>query len=237
MGLDWCVDKIKPRPGSERRFAEIQLLMKAIKDNEGAITHLEDEVDDSAILEKLKEMGVTSGRWEAYQETLDEELKGISVSCFEAAGAPQVGIDEVATEWFRKNCYDPAHEDAVAGKMHNPNATEFWKRTFDECLADHHGQYVMELARDEGGIASVSGVAVSNIDFRGKALRFAKGLPSTLVNESYEDHTAEECLTYAQALESALNAVEDGESREIVEDAIKWLRFWGGKGFGYHAWY
>lgn len=209
MGLDWCLERAKPKPGSERRFAELNLLFSKMEDQEpgGELAELE------------------------------EELKSITISCYEAAGAPRVGIDDRATEWFREKNYVPAHADALAGQIPNPKAAEFWKQSFEECLKEVKGQYVMELADQEGGIASVSGmVMVTNIDFRGKVLRFCDGLDEELVNESYQDHTGEECLAYAKRLEEDLPNVGE-EHKELVQGAINWLRFWGERGFGYHAWY
>ena len=207
MGLDWMLDKVKPRPGSEARFDEISKLLQEMRDD-------------------------------ARSPELEEERERISVSCLEAIGAPRTGEDPRADAWFRENVYEPAHEDALKGER-DAKFQEFWGRTFEECLEDNKGKHVAELAEKTGGIAAVSGMMmVSTLDFRGKVLRFIKGLDEDLVNESYQDHTAEECVGYARRLEEQLPNVADGpEGKELLRGAVGWLRFWGELGFGYHAWY
>lgn len=208
MGLDWCLIKTKPKEGFEDRFKVVTEMLSQMRQDEAIAS-----------------------------PQLEAELKEISVSCYEAVGAPQVGHDERANEWFREKCYDPAHKDAVAGKMHHEEQARYWGRSFEECLEDNKGRYVMELAQQEGGIASVSGmVMVTNIDFRGKILRFCEGLPEELINEAYEDHEAEESLHYANRLEIAMPKVKE-KHREDLQGAINWLRFWGERGFGWWAWY
>ena len=209
MGLDWVLDKHKARPGFEDRYATVTQRLADMR-NDGA------ESPD-----------------------LEEELKKISISCYETVGAPRVGIDEEATEWYRKNNYEPAQADAISGKLDGrPEAKEFWLRPFEECLEDHKGQYVMELAREKGGEAAVSGIAVQSIDFRGKMMRYVEGLEEGLVNEAWENHTAEECVDYAKRLAGVLPTIPDGpEGKELLQGAIDWLNFWGSRGFGYWAWY
>lgn len=208
MGLDWVLDKAKARPGHEERYKTVTRMLADMR-NEGA---------ESPLLEK--------------------ELKEISISCYEAVGAPRVGIDDNATEWYRKNNYEPAHADAVAGKVRNEEQRAFWLQDFEKCLEEHKGQYVMELAEQKGGEAAVSGIAVQSVDFRGKIMRFVDGLDSGLVEEAWTDHTAEECVDYARRLEEQLPNVADGpEGKELLQGAIDWLKFWGEKGYGYWAWY
>ena len=79
---------------------------------------------------------------------------------------------------------------------------------------------------------------VESIDFRGKMMRYVTDLDEELVNEAWEDHTAEECVDYATRLEAVLPTIPDGpEGKEPLQGAIKWLSFWGSRGFGYFAWY
>jgi len=207
MGLDWVLHQRKPKEGFEDRFKVVTNMLQQIRRSEDIVS-----------------------------PELEQELKDISVSCYEAVGAPQVGVDERANEWFRKNCYEPAHKDALAGKMHSPEQADFWKQDFETCLETHKGQHVMELAEQEGGIAAVTGIAVTSIDFRGKVLRFCEGLLEELIDESYDEHTAEESLDYANRLEGALPLVKTEEHKELVTAAITWLRFWGSRGFGWWGW-
>jgi len=206
MGLDWMLDKIKARPGSERRFEEITRMLREMERD-------------------------------ARSPALEREREEISVSCFEAIGAPRTGEDPRADEWFREKCWIPAHADALKG-VGAPGFVEFWGRSFEECLADNTGRYVVELAERRGGMGRVTGIMTSNVDFRGKVLRFVDDLPEDLVEESYRDHTAAECVDYARRLEEQIPNVKEGpEGSELVRAAVDWLRFWGELGFGYHAWY
>jgi hypothetical protein len=185
MGLDWVLDKRKARPEFEERYATV-----------------------SRMLQQMREQGEAEPG-----EELLKEYEEISMSCYEAVGAPQVGIDEEATEWYRKNNYEPAQADAKAGKLEGrPEMRDFWLQPFEKCLEEHKGQYVMELAEQQGGEAAVTGIAVQSIDFRGKVMRYIEGLDEDLVNEAWEDHTAEECLAYAKKLEAELPNVKEGEN-------------------------
>jgi len=141
MGLDWMLDKVKPRPGSERRFEEINKLLSEMEED-------------------------------ARSPALEAEREEITISVFEAIGAPRTGEDPRADEWFREHMYDPAHADALKGEG-NPKFCEFWGQSFEECLAEEH-----------------------------------------------------------------LPKVEQGpEGSELLSGAVRWLKFWGELGFGYHAWY
>lgn len=206
MGLDWMLDKVKARPGSENRFAEI-----------------------SSMMSRMREEGVEPG------PDISREFDEVSVSCFEAIGAPRVGYDEAATEFFREKVYEPARADALEG-VGNPEFQAFWRRSFEECLEDHRGRYVVELARERGGEATVTGVLAGSLDFRGKVVGWSEEVVgAALAEEAYEDHTAEECLSYAKRLEEALGD-RQGDEVKYLRDAVAWLRFWGERGFGYHAW-
>ena len=212
MGLDWVLQKTKARPGSEIRFAEIELAMKKIEQNS-----------------KSQE------QYEELTRELSEELESISIHAFEVVGAPRIGHDKRADDWFFENAYKRNHELAKSSTRRD-RWVELWSKPFDEVVEHHKGKYVLEAAEEQGGVAAVTGIAVGSADFRGKVLRFCTGLPDGLVDESYEDHTGEECLDYAARLEEALEDVVEGD-RDTVKSAIAWLRFWGEKGFGYWAWY
>ena len=211
MGLDWVLDKAKARPGHEERFATVTRMLKQMREED-----------------------------EAESPELEAEFEKVSISCYEVVGAPKIGEDDRATAFFKEHNYDPAHADAKAGKLdHREEMRDFWLQPFEECLEKHKGKYVMELAEQQGGEASVTGmVMVTSIDFRGKMMRYVTGLDEELVNEAWEDHTAEECLAYVKKLEEALPTIPDGpEGKELLQGAIDWLKFWGERGFGYWAWY
>jgi hypothetical protein len=211
MGLDWVLDKAKARPGHEERYATV-----------------------SRMLTQMREQGEAEPG-----EELLAEYEQVSISCYEVVGAPKIGEDDRATAWFKEHNYDPANADAKAGKLdHREEMRDFWLKPFDECLEKYKGKYVMELAEQQGGEAAVTGIAVASIDFRGKMMRYVEGLDEDLVNEAWEDHTAEECLAYAKKLEGVMPSIPDGpEGKELLQGAIDWLKFWGSRGFGYWAWY
>jgi hypothetical protein len=95
---------------------------------------------------------------------------------------------------------------------------------------------VVELAREKGGVAAVGGMLTGALDFRGKVVgRSEEIIGDALAEEAYEDHSAEECLSYAKRLEEALGDRQDDDVKYLRE-AISWLRFWGERGFGYWAW-
>lgn len=212
------LNKEKARPGSEARFDEL-----------------------TAMMARMREENLEPG-----PET-QAEYERVSITCFEVVGAPRVGIDAEATEFFRENVYEPARADALRGEG-NEKFRDFWLRSFEECLADHRGRYVMELAREKGGIATVQGMLTRAVDFRGKIVgRSGEIVGEALAEEAYESHTAEECLAYAKKLEEALeswreDAEDIGDPKERdgivknLQDAVAWLRFWGERGFGFWAW-
>lgn len=215
MGLDWMLQKTKARPGSESRFAQLTLEM-----------------------DKISRHAKSQEEYEELTRDLSEELAGISVHAFDVIGAPRLGHDEKADNWFFENVYKPNHEEAISRDGSGLTGwAALWSKPFDAIVEKYKGQYILEAAEEEGGCAAVSGMLCSAADFRGKMLRFCEGLPSELVDESYEDHTGEQSLEYADRLERAIALVEDEEGRGTVRDAVAWLRFWGSKGFGYNAWY
>jgi len=206
------LDKRKARPGFEERYETV-----------------------SRMLTQMREEGDAEPG-----EELVKEFEEISISCYEAVGAPKIGEDERATAWFKEHNYEPAHADAKSGKLdHRDDAKEFWLQPFEKCLEKHMGQYVMELAEQQGGEAAVTGmVMVTSIDFRGKMMRYVTGLDSELVDEAWPNHTAEECVDYAKRLEAELPNIPEGpEGQDLLQGAIDWLNFWGSRGFGYWAWY
>jgi hypothetical protein len=215
MGLDWMVHKTKPREGCEARFAEL-----------------------TRLLNDMREDGATS-------PSLEEELEGISVNVGEVIGAPRIGVDERADRWFRE-VYDEnrAREDG------SPEFAAHWSRPFEDLLEENRGRYVLELAEDQGGMAAVSGIVATSLDFRGKIVGSCPLLSRDLREEAYEDHSAEEMLDYArrlrrdlqggvESLEPSRGAARRNENdwEDAVDAAIRWLEFWGEKGFGYWAWY
>lgn len=226
MGLDWMVDKRKPKLGFDERFAEIEPL-------------IEDAEEDSN--ERTR---------------LIIELEEISVSAFEEIGCPRIGVDEEATVWWDEHVYAPSMEKAKKMRAKLPHDkppkddfeerqraadgeyTKFWlDSTRADCLEKANGRYVTDLAAVSKGKTKVSGIMCSDLDFRGKMMRYVEGLDEDLVNEAWEDHNADECVDYADRLAEAKKDIRGGDNLTTLESAIQWLRFWGNRGFGYWAWY
>ena len=94
------------------------------------------------------------------------------------------------------------------------------------------------------GVMVGGSFVTSYLDFRGKSITFSNLINEKLKNEAYEDHTPEQCIEYANKLELSLSVhnkdnlnEKEKEYYSIIEKGIKWLKFWGNKGHGFHAWF
>ena len=243
MGLDWLVHKTKPREGSVRRYHRLTRKLDRLTDADAPA---------------------------AVRKKVEGALAEVSISAFEVIGAPRIGVDAEATEWFRKEVYE-VQQQAVAEELEKPPPGDpakpkwaeqneafilHWGRPFHVVLAEETGKYVSELAKNKDGLGRYIGMMCSAVDFRGQCVATAVVLRDDLCDEAYRDHSAEECLDYADRLEKVLEEFKRGhddwrsatatgdygknilvaDEVEVVEAAVKWLRFWGGHGFGYDAW-
>ncbi len=84
----------------------------------------------------------------------------------------------------------------------------------------------------------------SSLDFRGKAVGRADIINQELQEEAYDDHNPKECIEYAEKLEFAISSYnkddlndDELDDFENITKGIKWLKFWGTNGHGYHAWF
>ncbi len=215
MGLDWMLHGSKPKPGYEKQFHRIN--------------------DKLAALET--DAGLADDKKKQFRSDLELALKSVSISPYEVVGAPRVGIDADATEWFRKQVYEPVQ--LRLSQESNPRFIAYWRRPFSEIVEDERGKYVVELAKEREGVAAITGMLCSSLDFRGKVVALSAMLPEELKNEAYDDHSGDECLDYADRIEAALREVSEEHVEEVadVTAAVKWLRYWGSRGFGYGAWY
>ncbi len=229
MGLDWMLHAHKAKPGHEAQYLTITRKLDALDADKSVTKH------QRALLRR----------------DLEAALEQVSVSPYAVIGAPRVGIDEAATAWFRVKVFTPAHVQ-VAEELKKPNHgsnnswgdrnqafIDHWGRPFEQVLADERGKYVVELAADQAGVAAVTGLLTGALDYRGKVIASAECLPEDLTNEAFDDHGADEAVDYADRLEDALVAVHAGDIGELrdLRAAVKWLRYWGSRGFGFTAWY
>ena len=230
MGLDWMLHGSRPKAGCEEQFRRINKKLNAL------------EADESLTEEEKKPL----------RRDLEAALEQVAVTPFQVIGAPRVGIDADATEWFRTQLFAPMQKRVAEEKLRPaPDATKpqwhdrndaliaHWSRPFEVVLEEHRGKYVVELAKDQEGVAAITGMLCSSLDFRGKAVALAEAIPEELRNEAHDDHDAQACVDYADRLEAALEDVDDEHLDELIDTraAVKWLRYWGSRGFGYSGWY
>lgn len=184
------------------------------------------------INEKLAALGEDEQRTD-----LQAALEQVAITPYEVIGAPRVGINDTATAWFRTQVFEPIQKRLT--RETNPQFIAYWRRPFELVLQEARGKYVVELATEKEGIAAITGMMCSSLDFRGKVVSSSEALEEGLKNEAYDDHDAAACVDYADRLEAALRSVHDKHLDELIElrSAVKWLRYWGTRGFGYSAWY
>ena len=248
MGLDWMLQDSKPKEGREKEYKNLKRALLALDEDESL-----DASHKKMLCQKVR-----------------GELKKVAVSAFEVIQAPRVGVDEEATNWFRENVYRPRQERLVEELLKPPPKdpskprwedrneafVSYWRRSFEEVLKDERGKYVPNLAKKTEGLATITGMLCSPLDFRGKVVALSTLVNKDLRHEAYEDHAARYCVDYAERLEDELfdyqhhhpdwaelvgatdyGKVKVKEEVEDLEAAIRWLRFWGSNGFGYSAWY
>jgi len=203
----------RPRPGKEADFAGLTARINEL-DGRYALSD-----DERARLEKMV-----------------NQREGIAILPWEEIGCPRIGRDEAADRWLEEQ-YRTRHVDPE---------DEWHGRTLAEVREDLEGVYVEELAAEPDGMAGIIGPLTGLLDFRGKVVGYCEAIiGEELAWEAYEPHTAEECLVYAACIDQKLgefleehDALDDEEIESIEElfEAVRWLRFWGGRGFGYEPW-
>lgn len=106
------------------------------------------------------------------------------------------------------------------------------------------GTYDLQRAKKKAGLGLYFGTLCSPLDFWGECVAMASILPQALRGEAYSSRSASGCIAFAKRLEHAVAAyLSDGRRVSIADEltsvgaAIRWLRFWGGNGFGYSSWY
>jgi hypothetical protein len=168
-------------------------------------------------------------------DNIFQKMDKISDKAFDVIGCPMIGRDKEADNWIRQQMKEAQeHRDWPQNKD--------FIGTFEDVVKTHKGQYITDLAKEKGGLGAVLGMMCSRVDFRGKVVGYCEYIPEDLQERAYRDQTPEEMLEYANELESAINMQQaldhmPEEEREYIDAAIRWLRFWGEKGFGFHAWY
>lgn len=142
-------------------------------------------------LERLREAEKTGPEAQAAEQALE----AVSHSPYADIGAPRIGIDARATRYFERTVFPERVATAKASGAPVP--------TLAEALAAVHGQYVVHLARDKGGLAGGS-FLVSSIDYGAGIIGSCTDAVPGLSSEAWVDHSAKESLKYALQLERAL---------------------------------
>lgn len=210
MGLDWMLNKVRPREGFEAEFEQLDAEFHRLPSDDPKINGLR------------------------------MRLLEIGLSAIDVLECPVLGVDPAADAWFEENAYKRNQKDiaeAQAEGRHIPvEFVAFWSRPFKDVLADHRGKQVLELAVHQEGLAMCLGIAAGPLDFRGGMVAHIEALPEELRDEAFADHDADECLDYAERLHHASAELVDEQDKETVKHAVTWLEFWGAHGFGFWAW-
>ena len=144
-------------------------------------------------LKKVRSLN-EKGAAQALIAAAEAELVEVSHSPFEDIGAPQVGIDARATKYFLAEVF-PRDVEAAKARGEPPPSKE-------AALAEAHGQYVVELARDQGGVAGGS-FLVGSLDYGAGIIDSCSDVV-TNPSEAWVDHTAKEAAAFAKRLRADL---------------------------------
>lgn len=263
MGLDWIPIAPKKNEVPEEVYAAAQQLLKEAEDRETAI---EEKLLKALGIEQRNYNGPEKDLVWQYRSAMrdaqerKQRLAEMTVQKADVLSIPRVGRDNVATEFMKKHIENIHCELAVLKQKgeepRNPCWAEFWGRPVATVLAEQWLEPVADVAKSEGFGAVTGMMLVGSESFRGKCLN-ACAFAEDLSDRAYEDMTPTQMLEFADDLEARgmefakkkkLNWEEVGNSNEdhkgddkysiwIAYQAIKWLRFWAGKGFSLHAWY
>lgn len=250
MGLDWVL-KTKVQEGRHADHARTRGRQKAARETIDAAW--------STWLVGQKEEGVDVqyGRFRAEHGDLfaplvrlEDELDLLEVNPMEILEAPRVGIDPEATEYLREEHTQYFREG---------------EQSWEDCLAENHGKYVVELAKTPAGLGAVTGIAASSVSFRGKVVAHAQDvIGERLAERAFTDMEPDAMLDYADELEAAVAdwvgeqptlaawlKMTRAELQELEHPPIsplfweawnvlrgaEWLRFWANREFSVHAWF
>lgn len=152
------------------------------------------------------------------REEIDKMLDEISLSPFEAIGCPMIGRDEVATAWLR-NKYVEKPEMFV--EYLEPTGTNTRRLTWPEAFEKSKGQYVAELANDQEGLGSVTGLLAEETSFRGKLVGYCQDIiGDKLSSEAYTDMSSERMMSYADDIENAAKRSANKLPEEYKQTAL-----------------
>jgi hypothetical protein len=187
------------------------------------------EVEFFKLFDKLQ----SGSRWR--RKAAEKRFFEISQSAFETLKAPQVGIDDSATQWARERY-----------REQNPEMSE------QEWLAELHGFYVVSLVPQCDGLPRYTngqpGGYVEQFSFRAQFLEDAETIiGEELLTMAWGSKNPEEMHIYADLLEekardyASINGLDlnildpndlasDEFKLDVLVSAIRWIRFWADKG-------
>jgi len=173
---------------------------------------------------RLRELSRDDPRCDGYLARLAE----IGLRPIDELDVPRIGIEPEATKWFAQQVEDLRAESADVAT---------WRRPFEQLVDESFGRPVLPLCKPCLGIPKF--VAFCDpLGFRGNVIfRFREFLPTSLLEEAYEDHTDAEAASYAEALHFAALDVPQYLDAACVHSAVEWLRFWSSRGYGFTASY
>jgi hypothetical protein len=254
MGLDWVL-KARAVEGQEAEFSRLRdesLRIDGILSDKWR-EWLAAQEDKDSVKDYQAFLAAYPDLWDELVRVRAAKDK-VTLSHYAVLDCPRIGIDPEATEWARQ-----FYSDVFARR---PNAP-----TLEAFLAEEHGKYVPDLAKNPEGLGKVTGIGAGPESFRGKIIGYADAvIGEQLAHRAYQDMDPDEMEDYADELEAAvegwrneneekINRYMDligrletdhkadsdvGEALDICDDvanAVTWLRFWAGHGFSMHAWY
>ncbi|MBU2947421.1 hypothetical protein [Zobellia uliginosa] len=193
-----------------------------------------DSIPKPTLWEKMR------GVKQATKEELIQEWFDNQISTYETIKAPMVGKDQEAEVWIKQR-YEEMEQ----------------KPPLEDFLKEHHGYYVIPLAKEQDGVPCYRAIGQDENVFRGQFLKDCVDLiGEDLVSEAWSTKQAEETLDYGNRLMSAANTIAKENNLEhlkdqrtapdtdenqiesklhIVYSAAKWLTFYGKNGHGYEA--
>lgn len=169
------------------------------------------------------------------REALRPKLEDVSIEVWDVIGCPRVGRDEEADRWLEDQWRQI--QNLSEGDPVPPHLKAYCGRPFDQVLSEHANHPIIGLAKDQKGFSPVRQVMLGPLDYPGQIIGACKHLPDSLRREAYESHGASDCVEFAGRLEQAATDIEEDEVRWMIEAAAEWLRYWGGRGFGFMAWF
>jgi hypothetical protein len=129
-----------------------------------------------------------------------EQWRRYTISPYESAGVPRIGIDEAATRYF-VDVIVPSFVEA-GGEV-----GAYWSRPIDELIAENWGRFVPAISEVKElstyQTAEVFQPLAGVLSFRGKVVGHSPILSEELQDRAYVDMTPPEMVEYAAEIERA----------------------------------